>query len=137
MTLVDFHPLANIFPLIEGKEYAELVEDIRQHGLHEPIVLFEDAILDGRNRYRACLDAGETPEFLEYDGDDPIGYVISLNLRRRHLNESQRSMVAAKLATLRVGLEISAAWTRNVHLLSDRLFKTRSARGAEVKGLRR
>jgi hypothetical protein len=100
MTLVDFHPLANIFPLIEGKEYAELAEDIRQHGLHEPIVLFENAILDGRNRYRACLDVGETPEFLEYDGDDPVAFVISRNLRRRHLNESQRGMVAAKLANL-------------------------------------
>src|SRR5262249_13050731 len=72
-------------------------------GIREPIVLFEGKILDGRSRYRACIEAGVEPTFTVYQGDDPIAYVISLNLRRRHLDESQRAMVAAKLATLRDG----------------------------------
>lgn len=53
--MLEFHPLANIFPLVEGTEFDELVADIKTHGLHEPIVLHEDQILDGRNRAPYCM----------------------------------------------------------------------------------
>ena len=103
MTALQFHPLADIFPLVEGAEFDELVADIKLHGLHEPVVLFGGKVLDGRNRLRACEAANVAPTYTVYTGDDPVSYVVSLNLRRRHLNESQRAMVAAKLASLKLG----------------------------------
>jgi len=100
---LKFHSLADIFPLIEGAEFDELIADIKANGLLEPIVVHEEMILDGRNRYRACLAAGVEPTLTPFRGDDPVAFVISANLRRRHLDESQRAMVAAKLATLKDG----------------------------------
>lgn len=96
----EFHPLSDVFPLMIDSELSELAEDIRENGLHESIILYEDRILDGRNRYIACELAGVEPKFEEYTGDDPLAFVVSLNLKRRHLNESQRAMVAARLAKM-------------------------------------
>jgi hypothetical protein len=85
-------------------ELNDLGEDMLKHGQRESIVLCEGKILDGRNRYKACLLKGLEPRFDElkrYNGDhDLVAFVVSMNLHRRHLNESQRAMVAAKLANL-------------------------------------
>ena len=59
-----FHPLADMFPLMEGDEFNELVKDIRRNGLKQNIIVHEGKILDGRNRYRACLEAGVDPHDL-------------------------------------------------------------------------
>ena len=100
---LTFHPLANIFPLIDGAAFDELVADIKSHVLREPIWLYDGQILDGRNRYRACNAAGIEPRFTAYEGNDPVALVISLNLKRRHLNASQRAMAADSLAVLKLG----------------------------------
>lgn len=96
----EFHPLANIFPLIEGQAFDDLVADVKKNGVREPIWMYQHQILDGRNRYRAAKQAGRDVEIRSYEGDDAVSFVISLNLHRRHLNESQRAAVAAKLANL-------------------------------------
>ena len=100
---ISYHPLADLFPLIDGAEFDELVADIAAYGVRELIVIYQDKILDGRNRARAAQAAGVEARLIEYDGDDPLAYVISLNLKRRNLDELQRAMVAARIATLRRG----------------------------------
>lgn len=98
------HPAADLFPMMRDDELAELAIDIAENGLREPIALFNGMILDGRNRLRACRVAQVEPAFETLPDDlDPIAYVVSRNLRRRHLSESQRAMIAAKVATMRRG----------------------------------
>lgn len=110
----EFHPLANIFPLIEGQAFTDLVADVKAHGVRDPVWLHEGKILDGRNRYRASIEAGVPCKFTEYTGQDATAFVISLNLHRRHLSEAQRAMVAAKLANMVVGgKEANSANLRN------------------------
>lgn len=94
---MEFHEVANIFPLLEGEEYRKLRDDIKANGLIEPIWTYESKILDGRNRYTACLDAGIEPHYKQYTGSDPISFVVSLNLARRHLTSSQLVPVAIEV----------------------------------------
>jgi N6-adenosine-specific RNA methylase IME4/ParB-like chromosome segregation protein Spo0J len=98
-----FHPLADIFPLMEGDEFRDLVASIEKYGLREAVTVHEGMILDGRNRARACEKAGREPFYTLYRGDDPVAFVLDKNLHRRHLNESQRACVAAKLANMKSG----------------------------------
>lgn len=97
---VRWHEYADIFPWIEGPAFDELKADIAKNGVLEPIVFLDGAILDGRNRYMAARALGIEYPRVDYTGDDPLGFVISHNLQRRHLTESQRAMVAAKLAKM-------------------------------------
>jgi hypothetical protein len=89
--------------MLDGDAYAALRDDIAAHGVHVPIVKTPDGlILDGRNRAAACAELGLPCPSVVYDGD-PVAYVVSLNLLRRHLNESQRALAAARLATMERG----------------------------------
>jgi ParB-like chromosome segregation protein Spo0J len=104
---LEFHELANEFPLISEEKTKELAGDIAINGLIERIVLYEGKILDGRNRYRACqmagydLDADDVILFEEhYPDTDPVLFVISRNIMRRHLSVAQRAAVASRFRAL-------------------------------------
>ena len=95
----EYHPLANLLPLMNDDDLWQLTKDISKNGLLRPIVLFEGKILDGRNRYIACRRINETPRFVEFDEKcDPLDFVESMNAHRRHLNSAQKAAFAlAKL----------------------------------------
>lgn len=108
MVEMQFHPLSGLFPLMSESEFSALVADVSANGLREPLHVQDGSIVDGRHRYRACLAAGVEPRFVQVPDDTDLrALVISLNLHRRHLSESQRAMVAARLATLAPGRPIA------------------------------
>lgn len=100
---MEFHEIAQVFPRLPDAELAALAEDIKANGLHHAITTLDGKILDGRNRYAACIMAEVEPRFEEYIGDNPLAFVISENIVRRHLDESQRAMCAARLANMGEG----------------------------------
>jgi len=96
------HKYADIFPMLEGAEADALTESMRKSGydVRHPIVTFEGAILDGRNRFLAAKRAGVKPSFVEFNGTDPLGYVVLANVARRHLDPSQTAMVGARIRAI-------------------------------------
>ena len=91
----QLHPLCTFFPRMTEKEFFALVKNIRENGLNHPITLLDGMILDGGNRYKACIEAGVTPRFVKYEGSDPVRFVLSENLERRHLDAGQRAAIVA------------------------------------------
>jgi len=81
---------------IDPAGFDALVEDIRQHGLQTKIELLDGKVIDGRNRYKACLLARVESTTIAIQTEDPVAYVVSANLHRRHLNETQRGVIAQK-----------------------------------------
>ena len=99
------HPAAELFPLLADDELRDLADDIRAHGLHEPVWLWQDpergpVLLDGRNRVRACMLAGVPWTKRFYGGDDPIAFSVSANEKRRHLTPGQRAFLALEIEAL-------------------------------------
>lgn len=102
------HPAADLFPMMPADQYQAFKEDIRKNGFQQSITIYQGQVLDGRNRYKAAVELNMLDELpiAEIDDDtdfDPFQWVISRNLHRRHLSESQRAKIAAKLAKLKHG----------------------------------
>lgn len=91
----ELHPLCTLFPRVVGAEFDALVADIRAHGLRQPITLHAGMILDGGNRYRACIEAGVEPTFAEFTGGNLVSFVLSANLHRRHMTPGQQAAIVA------------------------------------------
>ena len=98
MSSYEIHPAALLFPPMGEKELFDLAQDIKDHGLLEPISLFERKILDGRNRMEACKISSVEPRYSDLTEFilSPVVYVLSKNLHRRQLTVSQRAAIAAE-----------------------------------------
>lgn len=95
---MEFHAAATLFPMMENTAIKELAEDIAKNGQIEPILTVNGKIIDGRNRFEGCKLAGVEPVFEEYLGDTSdeglLKLSLSLNMKRRHLDASQKAMLA-------------------------------------------
>lgn len=99
--ITGIHPAADLFPIVEGDEFAELCNDIKERGLAQPITIWTDGtLLDGRNRLLACYETHQEVVLDRYKGTDPVQFSLSANLHRRHLNAGQRAVVALKVREL-------------------------------------
>lgn len=92
---MELHPLCTLFPRMAGAEFVALVADIKANGQREPIIIHDGLILDGGNRFRACLAAGVEPETMMFGGGNLVDYVLSVNLHRRHLSPGQQAAIVA------------------------------------------
>jgi hypothetical protein len=123
---LKFHPYAEVFPLLrdtDPKAWSQFVADVRENGIIDPITLVKDVIVDGRNRYLAAVEAGVQITSLNsrqyLGGGDLLKLVVSRNLRRRHLDTSQRAMVATTLANMRQGERTDLEPSANLQKVSQ------------------
>lgn len=118
------HALSAAYPAMDSGDFDALAADIKNHGLREPITLFEGQILDGWHRYNACI-VGDVPmQFVEFDEGDPREFVISKNGHRRHLTASQRAAAIVKAMDWRPhGNQATAIRTSADHASTEQMAK--------------
>jgi hypothetical protein len=87
---MDFHPLANDYPLMPAYELGRIEQSMIDRGFDPrfPIVTYEGMILDGRNRWIASCHANVKPKLVEFKGteDEARLFVQTANEERRHLS---------------------------------------------------
>jgi ParB-like chromosome segregation protein Spo0J len=105
MTNYKIHALCEIFPQMSEEEFRDLVADIQAHGQLDPIWVYDNVVLDGKNRLAACEGLGIEPVVREWQPkpgpQEPqiAAFILSKNIYRRNLNVSQRAMITAELVT--------------------------------------
>lgn len=107
MKRLEHHPISKLFPMLSDAQIDDLSANITAQGVRNPVVLLDGKILDGRNRDEAGNRAKvsvPTVDFYALPGITPVSspteWVLSQNLHRRHLNESQRAIVAMEAEPL-------------------------------------
>jgi division protein CdvB (Snf7/Vps24/ESCRT-III family) len=92
---LELHPLCTYFPRMNDADFESLKADIKTNGQLHPIYLLDGMILDGGNRYRAMSELGIEPICQDYAGNNPVQFVLSSNLHRRHLTQGQAAVIVS------------------------------------------
>jgi ParB-like chromosome segregation protein Spo0J len=102
VTDYEIHGWAKLFPKMANDEYNNLADDIASNGLYDAIMIYQNKIVDGTHRYQACKKAGIEPKVTEWTGteEELLKYIFSKNFNRRHLDASQKAMVAVEYGCL-------------------------------------
>lgn len=114
METLELHPLCTLFPRIAGAEFEALKADILANGLRQPIVVLDGMILDGGNRYAACIAVDIDPDIVEFEGGSPVAFVLSSNLHRRHLSAGQQAAIVASAQDWTKAQAVGKPQLRNV-----------------------
>jgi hypothetical protein len=125
------HPICLLVPSADEDELQNLTGDIRAHGLLDPIVLFEQRILDGRNRAAACESAGVAPRYVEFQGtrEEALMFVVSQNLKRRHLTKQAIADTLVEVEDFNLHYELGEAATpTDIKMSAEKPKKTASSR---------
>ena len=103
------HPFACFFGMLTGSDLQKLADDIDLNGQNHPGIIYQDHILDGRNRYEAIALLNEQRKaegkplkafnYEVFKGSEiqALRKVQSLNIHRRNLDPSQKSAIAVRI----------------------------------------
>ena len=128
---LKLHPFCSMFPEMGEEDFDNLLESMKENGFLDSdpiIVILSDKekwlILDGQNRHIAASQAKVTPSFMQYNGDDPLGFVMARNMDRRHLNTGQKAAIAVSIVDTGKGIkQKDAAKKAGIGEASLRRFK--------------
>lgn len=98
--MYEIHPLTEITKTAPKWDHQLLIDSIRHRGLTTPITLYDGKILDGVNRYAACVQLGIEPKTNEYVGNDPVGFLLRQNINQLTTSIVERGIIANKAATI-------------------------------------
>ena len=114
----------NLLPELTREEYTGLERDIVKHGILSPIILWNDTIIDGHNRY-AIAQAHRFPESaiptkeIKFDGKaQAMQWIVDHQFAKRNLEKSERMRLLMKIEA-QIAKEKSAKSIANLKQNSD------------------
>lgn len=95
---LEIDPNAHENPYLDPASAQALESNIKLHGQIDPIIMYNNVVMDGRNRINAIMKLGINLLALELSDctyDEAVAYARSKNDERRHMDTSQLAMRAA------------------------------------------